>query len=180
MNAKTERATVQTTQTARTAPTSPTAQVVGQIGDAIVRSGKTPKTSDRCGSPRALAELAELAELARWLKLLSEPNRLKILDLLMQGEQCNCEMGGTLGMAPNLISHHLSVLQKAGLVNARRDEMDARWIHFSIDPEALTDLNRTFRGFSSMFHPDRLRSNHNFTARCAPRNITMNPEALTK
>lgn len=165
MNAKTERATVQTAQTA---------QVVGKIGEAIVRSGKTSKASDRGGSPRALAQLA------RWLKVLSEPNRLKILDLLMQGEQCNCEMGGTLGMAPNLISHHLSVLQKAGLVNARRDEMDARWIHFSIDPEALADLNRTFRSFSSMFHPERLRSNYGFTAWCAPSNSTMNPEPLTR
>ena len=61
------------------------------------------------------ARETDVQGLAVWLKVLGEPNRLRILDLLMQGEQCNCELGDKLGMAPNLISHHLSVLHKAGL-----------------------------------------------------------------
>ena len=93
-------------------------------------------------------------ELARLLKVIGEPNRLRLLDLLMQGEQCNCEMGGTLGMAPNLISHHLSVLQKAGLVDARRDPGDARWIHYSITQATLDGLNRAFGAF---FNPERIQ-----------------------
>jgi ArsR family transcriptional regulator, arsenate/arsenite/antimonite-responsive transcriptional repressor len=96
-------------------------------------------------------------DLARWLKIISEPNRLRILDLLMQGEQCNCEMGETLGMAPNLISHHLGVLQKEGLVDARRDPDDARWIHYSINRGALDGLNRAFGAF---FDPARIQPRH--------------------
>jgi ArsR family transcriptional regulator len=112
--------------------------------------------------------------LSGWLKVLAEPNRLKIIALLMQGEQCNCEMGGKLGMAPNLISHHLNVLQKSGLVVARRDEDDARWIHYSIDPRALADLNSSV---GAVLDPARLRSNDTAGIRCAPRGITssLNP-----
>jgi len=100
--------------------------------------------------------------LASWLKVLAEPNRLRIFDLLMQGEQCNCEMGDTLGMAPNLISHHLAVLQKAGLVEARRDESDARWIHYSVNTAVLADLNDVLGRF---FDPARIQSREPF---CPP------------
>ena len=92
--------------------------------------------------------------LADWLKVLAEPNRLRILDLLMQGEQCNCEMGDKLGMAPNLISHHLGVLQRVGLVNARRDPDDARWVHYSMNPVTLAALNGALRAF---FDPARMQ-----------------------
>ena len=39
-------------------------------------------------------------DLARRLKIIGEPNRLRLLDPSMQGEQCNCEMGETLGWPP--------------------------------------------------------------------------------
>ena len=55
-----------------------------------------------------------LQTLADRLKILAEPKRLLILHLLMEGVQCNCELGDALQMPPNLISHHLSVLRKAG------------------------------------------------------------------
>jgi ArsR family transcriptional regulator len=105
-------------------------------------------------SGEAPAHASQIDDLARWLRVMAEPNRLRILDLLMQGEQCNCEMGGALGMAPNLISHHLSVLQKAGLVDARRDPDDGRWIHYTMNPAALDRLNIEFGTF---FDPARIQ-----------------------
>ena len=100
--------------------------------------------------------------LAEWLKVLAEPNRLRIVDLLMQGEQCNCEMGDKLNMAANLMSHHLRVLSEAGLVNMRRDDTDARWIHYSMDTEALATLASTFAAF---FDPSRIQPRQ---PACAP------------
>lgn len=85
--------------------------------------------------------------LSQTLKVLAEPNRLIIFDLLMQGVQCNCELADTLQMAPNLISHHLSVLRKAGLVNAKRDGFDSRWIYYSINRKALQALRATLDTF---------------------------------
>ena len=40
-------------------------------------------------------------------------------------------------MAPNLISHHLRVLREAGLVDVERDALDARWMYYSINRQAL-------------------------------------------
>ncbi len=90
-------------------------------------------------------------ELANTLKVLSDPNRLAIFDLLMQGVQCNCEIGGNLKLPMNLISHHLKVLRQAGLVDAERDPVDARWIYYSIHPAALAAL----RGERRAFYPFR-------------------------
>lgn len=54
------------------------------------------------------------------LKVLAEPKRLLIFNLLMEGVQCNCELGDFLDMPPNLISHHLSKLRAAGLVDVQQ------------------------------------------------------------
>lgn len=96
----------------------------------------------------------ELKALAQRLKVLAEPNRLLILHLLMEGVQCNCELGDALQIAPNLISHHLRVLRDAGLVEVERDALDARWVYYSLNRRALDELNAAFGLF---FDPARLK-----------------------
>lgn len=71
------------------------------------------------------------------LKALAEPNRLRILNLLMQGDSCNGELNERLGLPPNLLSHHLRVLREAGLVHSRHDEIDARWIYYTVDRKTV-------------------------------------------
>src|SRR5512139_1449234 len=95
-----------------------------------------------------------LKRLAERLKVLAEPNRLLIFNLLMEGVQCNCELGDALQMAPNLISHHLSVLRQSGLVDVERDAVDARWVYYSINRAALDELNAAFGSF---FDPARIK-----------------------
>lgn len=99
------------------------------------------------------AHTTDLEQLARWLKVLAEPNRLRIFGLLMQGVHCNCELGDALEMAPNLISHHLGVLRRAGLVAVERDAQDARWVYYSIDRPALAALSAVVGFF---FDPARV------------------------
>ncbi len=95
-----------------------------------------------------------LQRLSERLKVLAEPKRLLILHLLMEGVQCNCELGDALQMAPNLISHHLRLLREAGFVDVERDALDARWIYYSINRQALDELNVTFGSF---FDPARIK-----------------------
>lgn len=104
-----------------------------------------------------------LRRLAARLKVLAEPNRLLILHLLMEGVQCNCELGDALQMAPNLISHHLRVLREAGLVEVERDSLDARWVYYSINRRALGELNAAYGMF---FDPARMK----------PRRLTCGPQ----
>lgn len=89
----------------------------------------------------------DLQALSDRLKVLAEPKRLLILNLLMQGVQCNCELSDALGMAPNLISHHMNVLCQAGLVTAERDPLDARWIYYSVNNAAIEALTADFSSF---------------------------------
>ncbi len=79
----------------------------------------------------------DLARLAALGRVLSHPKRLAILDMLMQGVQCNCEIAAQLGLADNLISHHMRILQEAGLVTSQRDPVDARWIYYAVDANAV-------------------------------------------
>jgi ArsR family transcriptional regulator len=96
----------------------------------------------------------EVQRLANWLKVLDDPKRLHIFNFLMQGVQCNCELGERLEMPRNLVSHHLNVLRQAGLIDMERDSLDARWIYYSVNPTVLVELNRVF---STFFNPARIQ-----------------------
>ena len=113
-------------------------------------------------APRFGASASVSAELAAFLKLLADPTRRRIFLLLMQGETCNCEMTDLLGLPQNLISHHLRQLREAGLVRSRRDEHDARWIYYRVNPDALAAVSGEF---SAVFSPAALRERE---PRCGP------------
>lgn len=57
---------------------------------------------------------------------LGEPARLRIVDLLALGDRSPAELQAELGMASNLVSHHLRTLEDAGLVSRHRSEADRR------------------------------------------------------
>ncbi|HHY56298.1 MAG TPA: winged helix-turn-helix transcriptional regulator [Chloroflexi bacterium] len=102
-------------------------------------------------------DAAVIEQLARQLKVLGEPNRLRIVQLLREGVQCNCELVDALDMAPNLISHHLRILREAGLVEVERDAVDARWMYYSLNRAALEQLTSLF---SQFFDPARIKERH--------------------
>ncbi len=88
------------------------------------------------------------------LRALADANRLRILDLLMQGDSCNCELNDRLGLPPNLLSHHLRALRQAGLVRSRRDAIDGRWIYYVVNKE---NLGRWRDWFQEFLDPARVR-----------------------
>ncbi len=100
---------------------------------------------------------------AAMLKALADPNRLRIFDLLMQGDTCNCELNQKLGLPPNLLSHHLRVLRQAGLVRSRRDAVDARWIYYAVNKKAVAHWRAWFNQFLN-------------PARIAERSVLCGPE----
>ena len=67
----------------------------------------------------ALAEAAEQA--SDFLKSLANPVRLRILCLLVQGEAAVGDITEKLAARQSLISQHLALLRKDGLVRPRRD-----------------------------------------------------------
>ena len=115
----------------------------------------------------------DLQSLANKLKVLAEPKRLLILDLIMRGVQCNCELGDFLNMAPNLISHHLRLLKEAGLVDVERDAQDARWVYYSINQAALNELRDAFDNF---FDPQRIKPRRDV---CGPQSVLIQKKDIS-
>jgi ArsR family transcriptional regulator len=61
---------------------------------------------------------------------LSEPLRLKILELLRNRELCVCDLSEALGISQSKLSFHLKVLKEAQLLRSRQE---GRWMYYSID-----------------------------------------------
>ncbi len=62
-------------------------------------------------------------DVVRVLAALSDMNRYRIVELLSSdGIELTCgAIGGALGLSPSLLSHHLSVLEGAGLIDRRKN-----------------------------------------------------------
>jgi DNA-binding transcriptional ArsR family regulator len=55
------------------------------------------------------------------LKALAQPTRLKILELLRDGERCICEIVPAIDGEQSNISRHISIMQKSHLITTRKD-----------------------------------------------------------
>ncbi len=80
-----------------------------------------------------------LERTARWFHALADETRLQIVDRLSDGEQCVCDLTGMLGTAQSLLSFHLKTLKEAGIL---RDRREGRWVYYSLNPEAINELER--------------------------------------
>jgi ArsR family transcriptional regulator len=75
-------------------------------------------------SPEALEQL---------FQALSDRTRIRLLNLMIDGEICVCFFVEVLGEPQPKISRHLAYLRNAGLVGTRRE---AKWMHYRItEPE---------------------------------------------
>ena len=71
------------------------------------------------------------------LKVLAEPMRWRIAQLLGREELCVCHLVDELGVAQPLISHHLRALREAGLVDSEKHRY---WTYYRLRPAALEAL----------------------------------------
>jgi DNA-binding transcriptional ArsR family regulator len=57
---------------------------------------------------------------AETFKLLGDPTRVRLLDVLGQGERCVCDLAALVGISESAVSHQLRLLRAAHLVQVRR------------------------------------------------------------
>ena len=62
----------------------------------------------------------EHEELARIYKVMGDPKRLQILNMLSEGEKCACQLHEGFDCTQPTISYHMRVLTESGLVESRR------------------------------------------------------------
>jgi len=76
----------------------------------------------------------DFQEVLDFLKVINEPNRLKILCFLRHGEQCVCDIWQSLDLPQNLASHHLKTLKDFGMIESRQE---GRKVIYSSKKEAI-------------------------------------------
>jgi ArsR family transcriptional regulator, arsenate/arsenite/antimonite-responsive transcriptional repressor len=77
------------------------------------------------------------SELAAVLKALADPVRLRVVSIIAAaptGEVCACDLPGLLGRAQPTVSHHLSQLVHAGLIDR---EQRGKWAWFRLRPDGF-------------------------------------------
>jgi protein-tyrosine-phosphatase len=66
--------------------------------------------------------------------------RLAIVDELVTADRASLELQARLGIASNLLAHHLDVLESAGLISRSRSSGDGRRRYLRLRRDALADL----------------------------------------
>src|SRR2546421_6871548 len=90
--------------------------------------------------------------LTAFLKLVADPNRLRILAVLVRGERCVCDIEAAVRLPQNLVSHHLSVLKREGLVLDRRA---GKWVYYRVEPQTLGARLEALTALLDLQHADR-------------------------
>lgn len=87
-----------------------------------------------------------MKDLVNFGKAIADPTRVRILNALMQGELCVCELVDTLEISPSTLSTHLQTLRTAGVVET---EKRRAWIIYSIEPSVRPALDAIFEHFAN-------------------------------
>ena len=85
-----------------------------------------------CCPPLSAPELSDddAEHLATILKALADPIRLRLLSIAVTaGEVCACDLPAVLGRSQPTVSHHLSSLVKAGILER---EQRGKWAWFRV------------------------------------------------
>jgi ArsR family transcriptional regulator, arsenate/arsenite/antimonite-responsive transcriptional repressor len=72
------------------------------------------------------------AENASVFKAFCDETRLRILELLRDGEKCTCVLTGALAVGQSALSYHMKILVDSGIVASRPD---GKWTHYRISCE---------------------------------------------
>jgi ArsR family transcriptional regulator len=79
-------------------------------------------------------------EKSRFFKALADETRLRIIKLLGVREMCVCEVMVALGLTQPTASHHLGLLENAGLV---KDRKEGKWVFYSVaDPKLIENMSK--------------------------------------
>ena len=79
-------------------------------------------------------------DMAKMLKAISDPKRLRIVDMLSCGELCACVILESFQITQPTLSHDMKVLVEAGLITDRREGKN---IYYTLNKDALRVMHRT-------------------------------------
>ena len=97
-------------------------------------------SSYRCCASTSV-ESNKIVELVNTLKIVTEPNRLRLLCVLRTSEHCVCELEDHTNLSQSLISHHLRDLKDAGIVTSKKKSLR---VYYSLTKKGRHIINTLF------------------------------------
>jgi ArsR family transcriptional regulator, arsenate/arsenite/antimonite-responsive transcriptional repressor len=92
------------------------------------------------------------AQVELLFKALADRTRLRLLNLMGEGEVCVCFFVEVLGTNQPKISRHLAYLRRAGVVAARRE---GKWMHYRVSAPEDPRAARVFEEVMAWLRDDR-------------------------
>ncbi len=105
------------------------------IPDPIKHYGRLQELKDHFAKDSAKQMLCKI------LEAIGNPDRYLILDALVASDKCVCEIEAILNKAQSTVSHHLAILEDAGLI---RGWKKGKFTHYSLS-------KATFEKFTSLW-----------------------------
>ena len=84
-------------------------------------------------------------EYLRVFRAFSDEKRLKVLELLMSGEQCACVLLRELNISQPTLSYHMKILRESGIVKERPV---GPWKYYSIDTDGCAYAQKLLQALS--------------------------------
>lgn len=75
--------------------------------------------------------------LAKVFKALGDKNRLLLLELIINGENCGCTLIDKLNVTQPTMTYHINILEKAGIITSRKEGV---WRKLSVNKNIVEDL----------------------------------------
>ncbi len=69
-------------------------------------------------------------------KAFCDENRIRVLNILKDGEKCACRLLEALNVTQPTLSHHMKILCDSGIVTGRKE---GKWMYYSISENGLNE-----------------------------------------
>ena len=80
---------------------------------------------------------AVVQALADLFSILGDPTRVRIVDVLSEGELCVCDIAEHVGITESAVSHQLRLMRTMRVVKGRRE---GRCVYYSLDDQHIVSL----------------------------------------
>lgn len=89
---------------------------------------------------------------------LADPTRMRIIELLAGQDRCVCHLIEDLDLGQSIVSHHIGVLRRSGLIASYPHPRDRRWMYYRLDRERLNGLGQSLLILAGPenYNPERL------------------------
>jgi ArsR family transcriptional regulator len=124
------------------------ARVTRLVNQGLADTSCTPSGRIAQLKSRIREDEANYRELETCFSALGDATRLKMLKLIADEELCACEVMAALELTQPTTSHHLGILERAGLLTSDRN---GKWVFYKISNSKVQNLIN--KGFSLVKEP---------------------------